>query len=57
MRGQILANQKRLRVIPANAEQPPWPDSLPKWETPSADEKLADRLFVAQESDVLHGVQ
>src|SRR5690349_18840357 len=39
MRDQIFANQKRLGVIPENAKLTPWPDSLPKWETLSADEK------------------
>ena len=33
MREQIFANQKRLGVIPANAQLTPWPDSLPKWDT------------------------
>jgi arylsulfatase A-like enzyme len=48
MREQILANQKRLGVVPANTELTPWPDSLPKWETLSADEK---KLF-AHEAEV-----
>jgi arylsulfatase A-like enzyme len=33
MREQIFANQKKLGVIPADAQLTPWPDSLPKWET------------------------
>jgi arylsulfatase A-like enzyme len=45
MREQIFANQKRLGVIPATTELTPWPDSLPKWETQSADEK---KLFARQ---------
>src|SRR5271169_3025627 len=45
MREQIFANQKRLGVIPANAKLTDWPDSLPKWETLSADEK---KLFARQ---------
>jgi arylsulfatase len=45
MREQIFANQKRLGVIPANAELTAWPDDLPKWETLSADEK---KLFARQ---------
>jgi arylsulfatase len=45
MREQIFANQKRLGVIPADAKLTPWPDSLPKWETLSADEK---KLFARQ---------
>src|SRR6266850_1773547 len=39
MREQIFANQKRLGVVPANAQLTPWPDDLAKWETLSADEK------------------
>jgi len=45
MRDVIFANQKWLGVIPADAELTPWPDSLAKWETLSADEK---RLFARQ---------
>jgi arylsulfatase A-like enzyme len=45
MREQIFTNQKRLGVIPANAKLTDWPDSLPKWETLSADEK---KLFARQ---------
>jgi arylsulfatase A-like enzyme len=45
MREQIFANQKRLGVIPANAELTAWPDELPKWETLSPDEK---KLFARQ---------
>ena len=45
MREQIFANQKRLGVVPANAQLTAWPDSLPKWETLSADEK---KLFARQ---------
>ena len=45
MREQIFANQKRLGVIPADAKLTDWPDSLPKWETLSADEK---KLFARQ---------
>jgi arylsulfatase A-like enzyme len=33
MREQIFANQKRLGVIPANAQLTPWPDDLPKWDS------------------------
>ncbi len=42
---QIIENQKRLGVIPANAELPPWPAEMKKWDTLSADEK---RLFTRQ---------
>ena len=45
MREQIFGNQKRLGVIPANAQLTAWPDSLPKWDTLSADEK---KLFARQ---------
>jgi arylsulfatase len=45
MREQIFANQKRLGVIPANAKLTDWPDSLPKWDTLSADQK---KLFARQ---------
>jgi arylsulfatase A-like enzyme len=45
LREQIFANQKRLGVIPANAQLTPWPDDLPKWETLSAEEK---KLFARQ---------
>jgi arylsulfatase A-like enzyme len=45
LRDQIFANQKRLGVIPANAKLTEWPDSLPKWDTLSADRK---KLFARQ---------
>jgi arylsulfatase len=45
MREEIFANQKRLGVIPANAQLTPWPDSLPNWDSLSADEK---KLFARQ---------
>ena len=45
MREQIFANQKRLGVVPADAQLTPWPDSLAKWDTLSADEK---KLFARQ---------
>jgi arylsulfatase len=51
MREQIFANQKRLGVIPANAQLTPWPADLPKWETLSADEK---KLF-ARQAEVFAG--
>ena len=51
MREQIFANQKRLGVIPANAELTPWPNDLAKWETLSADEK---KLF-ARQAEVFAG--
>jgi arylsulfatase len=40
LRNQIFANQKKLGVIPQNAELTPWPkDLLPEWSSLSADEK------------------
>jgi arylsulfatase A-like enzyme len=45
LREQIFANQKRLGAIPENAKLTEWPDSLPKWETLSADQK---KLFARQ---------
>jgi arylsulfatase A-like enzyme len=51
MREEIFANQKRLGVIPANAQLTPWPDDLQKWDTLSADEK---KLF-ARQAEVFAG--
>jgi arylsulfatase A-like enzyme len=51
MREQIFANQKRLGVVPADAQLTPWPDSLPTWESRSADEK---KLF-ARQAEVFAG--
>ncbi|SHG58554.1 arylsulfatase [Kaistia soli DSM 19436] len=51
MREEIFANQKKLGVIPANTQLTPWPDSLPKWDTLSADEK---KLF-ARQAEVFAG--
>lgn len=46
LREQIYANQKRLGVIPADAELTPWPkDLLAEWDTLSADEQ---KLFIRQ---------
>ena len=46
MRDQIFANQKRLGVIPANAQLTPWPDDiLKKWDDLSPDEK---KLYARQ---------
>lgn len=45
LRDQIFANQKRLGVIPQDTKLTEWPDSLPKWDTLSADEK---KLFARQ---------
>ncbi|MGO9831345.1 MAG: sulfatase-like hydrolase/transferase, partial [Myxococcaceae bacterium] len=45
MREQIFANQKRLGVVPANAQLTPWPEQLARWDTLSANEK---KLFARQ---------
>src|SRR5205814_7719205 len=45
LRDQIFANQKKLGVIPPGTQLTPWPDSLPKWDTLTADEK---KIFVGQ---------
>ncbi len=39
MRDQIFENQKKLGVVPADAQLTPWPDDLPKWDSLSAVEK------------------
>ena len=44
LRDVIFANQKRLGVIPANAQLTPWPDEIPKWDSLSfAYKKLFER--------------
>lgn len=46
LRETIFANQKRLGVIPADAQLTPWPnDLLPDWETLSAEQK---KLYIRQ---------
>ena len=45
LRERIFANQQRLGVLPPNAVLPPWPDTLPRWSSLSADER---RLFARQ---------
>jgi len=46
LRDQIFANQKKLGVIPQEAQLTPWPDDLLKrWDTLSADEK---KLYIRQ---------
>ncbi|MFO0825377.1 MAG: sulfatase-like hydrolase/transferase [Gemmataceae bacterium] len=46
LRERIFANQKKLGVIPQNAELTPWPkDLLKDWDTLNADEK---KLFIKQ---------
>jgi arylsulfatase len=44
-RETIFANQKKLGVIPENAQLTPWPNELPKWETLSPEAK---KLFIHQ---------
>ena len=51
LREQIFANQKRLGVIPANAQLTPWPDSLPKWDSLSE----AQKKLYAHEAEVFAG--
>jgi arylsulfatase A-like enzyme len=51
LRDQIFANQKRLGVIPADAQLTPWPDDLKKWDLLTADEK---KLF-ARQAEVFAG--
>lgn len=45
MRDTIFANQKRLGVIPEDAQLTAWPDDLPTWDSLSADQK---KLFARQ---------
>ncbi len=45
LRETIFANQKRLGVIPQDAELTPWPKGLKKWEELDDDEK---KLFIRQ---------
>ena len=48
VRQQIYANQKKLGVIPPDAQLTAWPDSIPKWDALSAE---ARKLFI-READV-----
>ena len=45
LRETIFANQKRLGIMPANAQLTPWPKGLPEWDSLSWDEK---KLFIRQ---------
>ena len=45
LRETIFANQKRLGIMPANAELTPWPKELPEWDSLGWEEK---KLFVKQ---------
>ena len=44
-RERIFARQKKLGVIPPHAKLTPWPDTIPQWDTLSAEEK---KLFARQ---------
>jgi arylsulfatase len=44
-RERIFADQQRLGVLPPNAVLPPWPDTLPRWSSLSADQR---RLYARQ---------
>ena len=45
LRETIFANQKKLGIMPANAQLTPWPKELPQWDSLSVLEK---KLFVKQ---------
>jgi arylsulfatase A-like enzyme len=45
LRERIFANQKKLGVIPQNAQLTPWPDDIPKWDTLSPEAK---KLYIRQ---------
>ena len=45
LRDTIFANQKRLGIMPANAQLTAWPKELPEWDTRSMIEK---QLFIKQ---------
>jgi len=45
LRDTIFANQKKLGVIPEDAQLTAWPDSLPKWDTLDPESK---KLFIRQ---------
>ena len=45
VRQQIFANQKKLGVIPQDAHLTAWPDSIPKWDSLSAEAK---KLYLRQ---------
>ncbi len=51
LRDQIFENQKRLGVIPANAQLTPWPDSIPRWDSLSAVQKM----LYARQAEVFAG--
>ncbi|TPE47692.1 arylsulfatase [Amaricoccus solimangrovi] len=45
LRDTIFANQKKLGIVPENAELTAWPDDLPKWDTLSDEQK---KLYIRQ---------
>ena len=45
VRETIFANQKRLGIMPANAQLTPWPKDLPQWDSLGVEEKT---LFIRQ---------
>lgn len=45
VREKIFANQKRLGIMPENAQLTPWPDGLPEWDKLSFEDK---KLFIKQ---------
>ncbi len=45
LRETIFANQKKLGVIPQDAQLTAWPDDLPKWDTLTPEEK---KLYIRQ---------
>jgi arylsulfatase len=45
LRETIFANQKKLGIMPANAQLTAWPKTLPEWDSLSWDEK---KLFIKQ---------
>lgn len=45
LRETIFANQKKLGIMPANAQLTPWPKELPQWDSLSVLEK---KLFIKQ---------
>jgi arylsulfatase len=45
LRETIFANQKRLGIMPENAQMPAWPKELPAWDSLGAKEK---KLFIRQ---------
>jgi arylsulfatase A-like enzyme len=51
LREQIFANQKRLGVVPANAQLTPWPDEIPKWDSLSE----ANKKLFARQAEVYAG--